>query len=237
MVSKSLIRSFCATVHFIGNAIAQLFKLFWLYKIFDWFKPVECTECQKNRWEVELFWIVLKVVLISMQITYPFAYFPSNWNILAFLTTFQLSSFHLILFLWTLNSFMRIYAFKRKKKSGKLCVYNHGDKYVFRFTCTCMQIPLHFSAYFTGDKNVTFDFSDACLFGHPVYFDCQDYEGKSWENNAITEQSHATRFKTAELDISGILCSTVASKTIKCFTKLHLLNNRRHLSDRKICIY
>ena len=40
--------------------------------------------------------------------------------------------------------------------------------------------------------------------------------------NAITEQSHATRFKTADLDISGILCSTVVSKTIKCFTKFHL---------------
>ena len=74
---------------------------------------------------------------------------------------------------------MRIYAYKRKKKSRKLCVYNHGDTYVFPFTCTCMQIPLNFSADFTGDKNVTFDFSDACLFGHPVYFDYQDYEGKS----------------------------------------------------------
>ena len=65
------------------------------------------------------------------------------------------------------------------EKKTKLCVYNHGDTYVFRFTCTCMQIPFNFSADFTGDKNVTFDFSDACLFGHPVYFDYQDYEGKS----------------------------------------------------------
>ena len=40
--------------------------------------------------------------------------------------------------------------------------------------------------------------------------------------NAITEQSHATCFKTADLDISGILCSTVISKTIKCSTKFHL---------------
>ena len=28
---------------------------------------------------------------------------------------------------------------------------------------------------FPGDKYVTFDFSDACLFGHPVYFDYQDF--------------------------------------------------------------
>ena len=33
-----------------------------------------------------------------------------------------------------------------------------------------MQITLH-SADFAGDKNVIFDFSDACLLGHPVYFD------------------------------------------------------------------
>ena len=66
--------------------------------------------------------------------------------------------------------------FEKEKKSRKRFVFNHGDKYLFRFTCTCMQIPLH-SADFTGDKNVTFDFSDACLFGHrPVYFDYQDYE-------------------------------------------------------------
>ena len=45
---------------------------------------------------------------------------------------------------------------------------------------------------------------------------------ESHVRNAITEQSHATRFKTADLDISGILCSTVVSKTIKCFTKFHL---------------
>ena len=28
---------------------------------------------------------------------------------------------------------------------------------------------------FPGGKNVAFDFSDACLFGHPVYFDYQDF--------------------------------------------------------------
>ena len=31
------------------------------------------------------------------------------------------------------------------------------------------------SADFARDKNVTFDFSDACLFVHPVYFDHQDF--------------------------------------------------------------
>ena len=39
-----------------------------------------------------------------------------------------------------------------------------------------MQIPLH-PADFRGDKIVAFDFSDACLFGQPVYnyFDYQDF--------------------------------------------------------------
>ena len=42
-----------------------------------------------------------------------------------------------------------------------------------------VSISLHLHLYanypslvnFAGDKNVTFDFSDACLFGHPVYFE------------------------------------------------------------------
>ena len=37
-----------------------------------------------------------------------------------------------------------------------------------------MQITLHLLE-FTGDKNVVFDFSDACLFGHPFYFDYQGF--------------------------------------------------------------
>ena len=37
-----------------------------------------------------------------------------------------------------------------------------------------MQITLH-RADFTGDKNVAFDFSDACLFGLSFYFDYQDF--------------------------------------------------------------
>ena len=65
---------------------------------------------------------------------------------------------------------MRIYAFKRKR----CCVQNHGDTYLVRFTYTYMQITLHLGD-FPGDKNVTFDFSDACLFGQPVYFDYQDF--------------------------------------------------------------
>ena len=41
----------------------------------------------------------------SMQITYPITYFPSNWNILTFFTTFRFDSFHFILFCasWALS--------------------------------------------------------------------------------------------------------------------------------------
>ena len=63
-----------------------------------------------------------------------------------------------------------------KKNLRKCCVYKQGDVYLFRFTrpLTLMQIPLH-SADFAGDINVAFDFSGACLFGHPVYYDDQDF--------------------------------------------------------------
>ena len=49
-----------------------------------------------------------------------------------------------------------------------------------------MSILLHLHLYeinypsladFAGDKNIAFDFSDACLFGHPDYFDYQDFLG------------------------------------------------------------
>ena len=138
-------------------------KLFWLYKIFWEFKPVECIECQKNKHEVELFGIALDVVFISMQF---------------FLRLSDLPRFilHCILFLWKHNSFMWIYLFKRKKTLRKGCVYSHSDTCLFRFPYTYMQITLNL-AVFARDKNIAFDLSDACLFGHPVYFDYRDFLG------------------------------------------------------------
>ena len=63
-----------------------------------------------------------------MQITHPFAYFPSNWNTLAFLRLFDLLRFILYYFCesWILSC-----EFTRKR-----CVYNHGDTYLFRSTYT-----------------------------------------------------------------------------------------------------
>ena len=156
-----------------------------------------------------------------MQITYPFAYFPSNWNILAFFTTFRFCSFHLILFLWTLNSFMWIYSYKRKKKIEEtLCLQPRW--YI------CISFHLHLYAN-SPSFFCRFHWRQKChlwfLRCLPFWAPCLFWLSRLWEKvmrNTITEQSHATRFKTADLDISGILCSTVVSKTIKCFTKFHL---------------
>ena len=74
-----------------------------------------------------------------------------------------------------MSSFMRIYAFKRKKTSRKRCVYNHGNLYLFCFTYAYMQITVHLPD-FAGDKNVDFEFPDACLFAHPFYFGDQDFK-------------------------------------------------------------
>ena len=59
----------------------------------------------ENNHEVKRFWTALEVVFFSMQITYPITYFPSNWNILTFFTTFRFASFHFILFCasWVLS--------------------------------------------------------------------------------------------------------------------------------------
>ena len=107
-----------------------------------------------------------------MQITYPITYFPSNWNILSFFTTFRFDSFHFILFCasWVLSC---EFTLSKGKTSRKRRVYNHGKLYLFRFTYAYMQITVHLPN-FAGDKNVDFEFPDACLFGHPFYFGYQD---------------------------------------------------------------
>ena len=95
------------------------------------------------------------VFFISMQITCPVAYFASNGN-MTFLPLFDL--FPLILYYFC-ASWILLYA---------MAIH------IYFASLTLMQITLHL-ADFTGDKNVTFDFSDACLFGHPFYFDYQDF--------------------------------------------------------------
>ena len=100
----------------------------------------------------------------SMQITYPITYFPLNWNILTFLYHFSIWFVSFYIILCKLSSFMRIYAFKRKKTSRKRCVYNHGNLYQFCFTYAYMQITVN-PPDFAGDKNIDFEFPNACLLG------------------------------------------------------------------------
>ena len=64
---------------------------------------------------------------------------------------------------------------KEKKTSRKRCVYNHGNLYLFRFTYAYMQITVH-PPDFAGDKNIDFEFPNACLLGHPFYFGYQDFK-------------------------------------------------------------
>ena len=104
-----------------------------------------------------------------MQITHPFAHFPSNANILTFLPLFELFRFILYYFWASCILSGEFTLSKGKKTSRKRCVYNHGDSYMFRFTCSNIQITLHL-ADFAEDKNVAFLKPDACLFWAPFLF-------------------------------------------------------------------
>ena len=144
----------------LATALTQLKKYFDFIKInISGFKPVKCIECKKNKHEVEGFQIVLEVVLVSVQITYPFHENEISWLFYNFFICFI--SFYII---FMKAQFFRVnLCFQKEKTLKKRCVYNHG-KFHYK------QITLH-SPDFAGDKNVAFDFSDTCLFGHPVYFD------------------------------------------------------------------
>ena len=86
-------------------------------------------------------WTALEVLLLSVckspTLSLTFHQTQISW---LFFTTFRFASFHFILFLCKLYSFMWIYAFKWKKTSKKRCVYNHGDSYLLRFTHTSMRV-------------------------------------------------------------------------------------------------
>ena len=109
-----------------------------------------------------------------MQITYPITYFPSNWNILTlFLPLFD--SLRFILYYFVQAEFFHANLRFQKEKTLKKRVYNDGNLYLFRFTYACMQITAH-PPDFAGDKNVDFEFPDACPFGHPFYFGYQHFK-------------------------------------------------------------
>ena len=96
--------------------------------------------------------------LLSMELKYPDFFLPR----------FDLIRFILYYFVQA-ELFHAIYAFKRKKSSRKRCVYNRGNLYLFRITYAYMQITFH-PPHFAGDKNIDFEFPNACLLGHPFLF-------------------------------------------------------------------
>ena len=63
---------------------------------------------------------------------------------------------------------------KEKNFEDTLC-YNPGNLYLFRFTYAYMQITVH-PPDFAGDRNIDFEFPNACLLGHPFYFGYQDFK-------------------------------------------------------------
>jgi len=114
----------------------------------------------------------LSCFFISMQITYPFAYFPSKSNILTFLPLFDLLCFILYYFCASCILSCEFTLSKGRKKLQGNVEFTTTAIRIYFSSLTLMQISLHL-ADFAGDKNVAFHYPDACLFGHPFYFDCQ----------------------------------------------------------------
>ena len=63
--------------------------------------------------------------------------------------------------------------------------------YFASLTLINMQITLH-SADFTGDKNVSFDFLDACLLDPLFYFDYQSFLAslQNFHSNVLQKERH-----------------------------------------------
>ena len=129
--------------------------------------------------------------------------------------------------------------FQKENTWRKHCVYNHSNTYLFHFTCTYIQITL-LSVDFAGDKNIAFNVSDAFLFGHPVYFDYQDFLSfasnfpfqvlmeENYEKCCNWIKSHNTLYDLITWSFFfGIFCSSVIYKTI-IFHQFPPSNNRRH---------
>ena len=128
----------------------------------------------ENNQEVKRFWAGLEIFffqyanhlpnhLLSIELKYPDFFYHFS---ICFV------SFYIIL--CKLSSFMRIYAFKRKKLRGNVVFTTTAICILFRFTYTYMQITVH-PPDFAGDKNGDFEFPNDCLFGHPFYFGYHDF--------------------------------------------------------------
>ena len=163
-------------LHFINPLLKEMqslltknCKLFCLYiYLFLRLKPVECIECQKNKQEDKLFRIVLKVVFITTEanLTYPNLLQTSNlisWLFVfcSFFMIFDFSFVSFYIYKSSVNSFMWIYAFKRKKLWGNVCLQPRRYMSIsLHFFPPTGKFPFMHAVYFAGDKNVAFDFSE-----------------------------------------------------------------------------
>ena len=93
-----------------------------------------------------------KLFFISMQITYSFANFPSNWRFNHCLICFR--SFYII--------FVLAEFFYMPRWFISILLHLHFCK-------------LPFIWRISQETKIAFNFSDACLFGHPFYFDYQGF--------------------------------------------------------------
>ena len=95
-----------------------------------------------------------------------------SWH---FFTTFRFDSFHFILICasWALSCEFTLS--KGKKLRGNVVFTTTAICILFRFTYAYMQITVH-PPDFAGDKNIDFEFPNACLLGHPFYFGYQDFK-------------------------------------------------------------
>ena len=99
--------------------------------------------------------------LLSIKLKYP-----------GFFTTFQFASFPFTLYIIFVKAeFFLVRNFEETCLQPWWYASISLQLYIYRII---MQITLH-SADFAGDKNVAFDFPDACLFGHPIVFYYQDF--------------------------------------------------------------
>ena len=101
--------------------------------------------------------------LLSVKLKYP----------KLFLRLFDLLNFIWYYFVetWILSCEFKL---QKGKTLRKRCVRNHGNMYLFCFTWTAYSPP--FSGFRWRQKcGLWFLRLTACLFGHPVYFDYQDF--------------------------------------------------------------
>ena len=66
----------------------------------------------------------------------------------------------------------------QKEKNFEETLYLQPRQFVSIFTYAYMQITVH-PPDFAGDKNIDFEFPNACLLGHPFYFGYQDFKSSA----------------------------------------------------------